>query len=87
MDKVHIDFRVGPTENDLIRAGSIEWEEDSINENFLVNILKKAIKATKIQSELATICELDVFVNRRRKYEIGLIATFGKVLKPTIKKI
>lgn len=87
MNEIRINFDIAPTDKEQELVGSFVFNTDNaINESFLQSALKKSINRLQLSKQKIIVVLLDVFINDKKEYEIGIFGISG-LIHSNIKKI
>ena len=76
MIEIRINYDIAPTNKEQELVGSFIFNTDNdINESFLQNALKKSINRLQLSKQKVIVVLLDIFINEKKEYEIGIWGT------------
>ena len=86
MNEIRISYDIAGTDKEQELVGSFIFNTDNaINESFLQSALKKSINRLQLSKQKVIVVLLDVFINDKKEYEVGLFGT-SSLVKMDVRK-
>jgi len=75
-NQIRINLNIGPIENDQSITINYHFNNVEDDPRIIINALKKSLNRLKLDKEKIIIGLADVFINNKKKYEIGFFKAF-----------